>query len=115
MEFQTNSNVLKFFIHTQSFPDQTNTIQPKSASNTFSLNYNSNYFSDLFSSQIPYGYWDDLENQRKYFEWIASQRGFKTQEDWYQLKYDGTRIFFSLFFFLIQNRCDRTWRSRIAS
>jgi len=35
--------------------------------------------------QAPNGYWHDLENCRKYPEWLADQLGFNTKTDWYRV------------------------------
>jgi hypothetical protein len=35
--------------------------------------------------KVPPGYWDDIKNQRKYFDWLAKQLHIKTPEDWYQV------------------------------
>ena len=44
---------------------------------------------DWLSADVPFQYWNDLRNQRNFFEWIAIQRGFTTEEDWYQLTQKG--------------------------
>ena len=36
--------------------------------------------------QIPKNYWSNIENQRKYFDWLSNQINFKSNEDWYKLK-----------------------------
>ena len=41
------------------------------------------------------GFWKSVENQRNFFEQIATQRGFRTHEDWYQLTSKGRVIFTS--------------------
>ena len=49
-------------------------------------------FLDWLSKPVPQGYWNDMRNQRNFFEWIAIQRGFKTHEDWYQLTRNGRML-----------------------
>jgi hypothetical protein len=34
-------------------------------------------------SQVPKGYWEQLSNQRAYFEWLAQQIGVSSLGDWY--------------------------------
>jgi len=36
-------------------------------------------------SKVPGGYWEKLENQRTYLEWLSSKLGYKKMEDWYQV------------------------------
>jgi len=34
---------------------------------------------------VPKGYWDSLENQRDFVEWLGIKLGFKMMEDWYKV------------------------------
>ena len=36
-------------------------------------------------SQVPMGFWDDKENQKKYMKWLGEKLGFRKPEDWYGL------------------------------
>lgn len=35
--------------------------------------------------KVPAGYWDKLENRRRYMRWLGRQLGYLKREDWYQL------------------------------
>ena len=37
-------------------------------------------------NQVPKNFWLNIENQRKYFDWLSNQLNFKSIEDWYKLK-----------------------------
>lgn len=34
---------------------------------------------------VPLGFWEKIDNQRQFFDWLAEQLGYKTYEDWYQV------------------------------
>jgi len=34
---------------------------------------------------VPHGFWNDNKKQRKFFNWIGTQLGFKSFEDWYNI------------------------------
>jgi hypothetical protein len=36
-------------------------------------------------SQVPVGYWEDMENQRKYFDWLAKRLKITRPDDWYNV------------------------------
>jgi len=36
--------------------------------------------------KVPRGYWEDLENQKEYFEMLSSKLGIKKLDDWYTLR-----------------------------
>jgi hypothetical protein len=40
----------------------------------------------MFKGGVPKGYWNSLSNQREYFDWLGSQLGIKTLDDWYNVK-----------------------------
>jgi hypothetical protein len=35
--------------------------------------------------KVPHGYWDEIYNQRKYFDWLAERKDMKTPQEWYSL------------------------------
>ena len=35
--------------------------------------------------QTPKNYWLNIENQRKYCDWLSNQLNIKSMEDWYKL------------------------------
>ncbi len=35
--------------------------------------------------RVPYGYWLDMGNQRKYMDWVANQLNYKEKDDWYKI------------------------------
>ena len=37
-------------------------------------------------NQPPKGYWNDLKNQREFFDWMELQLGIQRKEDWYEVK-----------------------------
>ena len=38
-------------------------------------------------SNSPQDYWDDVNYQRKYVDWLGKQLGVKTIDDWYNIKH----------------------------
>ena len=42
---------------------------------------------------VPRGYWDILENQRKFVEWLGKELNIKTQEEWYKV---SSQVIFKL-------------------
>lgn len=38
-----------------------------------------------FDSPLPKGFWDNLSNQRYFFDWLGKYLGFKSKEDYYKL------------------------------
>src|SRR5690349_21566900 len=38
-----------------------------------------------FQQSVPHGYWDNMENQRKFMDWLGRELGYKKQEDWYRI------------------------------
>lgn len=42
------------------------------------------WFAWLFPS-APVGYWDELEHQKKFIDWIASDFGIQQPEEWYKI------------------------------
>ena len=36
--------------------------------------------------RIPKNYWLNIENQRKYFNWLSNKLNIKSNEDWYNVK-----------------------------
>jgi hypothetical protein len=42
-----------------------------------------------FESPAPKGFWTDIQNQKKYFDWLGEQLGVKTMDDWYNVKYSS--------------------------
>jgi hypothetical protein len=35
--------------------------------------------------QVPRGYWDDINEQREFFDWVYDQLQFSSKDDWYNL------------------------------
>jgi hypothetical protein len=44
-------------------------------------------FYSWLSGKVPRGFWNDLKNQRVFFEWLADQLGVKSPEDWYKVTF----------------------------
>ena len=38
-------------------------------------------------SVTPKNYWSNIENQRKYFDWLSNKMNIKSNEDWYNIKH----------------------------
>jgi hypothetical protein len=38
-------------------------------------------------TQCPTGYWDDLNNQRQFMQWVGEQLSIINYSDWYQVTY----------------------------
>ena len=36
--------------------------------------------------RVPAGYWDELKHRQQYLRWLGNRCGFKTMEDWYQVR-----------------------------
>jgi hypothetical protein len=36
-----------------------------------------------FKGNVPHGYWNSLENQRYFMDWLGNDQGFKELDDWY--------------------------------
>jgi hypothetical protein len=34
---------------------------------------------------VPHGYWDNLDNQKKYFNWLSNILGINKTSDWYSI------------------------------
>ena len=43
-----------------------------------------NWIAWLFSS-LPNGYWNHIDNQKAFFDWLGNQLGFRHFEDWYSI------------------------------
>jgi hypothetical protein len=61
----------------------------------------------LFS--VNRGFWDSLDTQQQYFQWITQELGINTLDEWYEIEAHeirargGThRLFFPLYFFCCQ-------------
>lgn len=39
-------------------------------------------------AQVPRGFWDNLHNQRAFFEWLGEEIGIKKLDDWHNVKVD---------------------------
>lgn len=37
-------------------------------------------------AQVPKGFWDQINNQRQYFDWLSSQLGIQHLQDWSKLR-----------------------------
>ena len=37
--------------------------------------------------QVPDGFWNDKNNQKKYTEWLGKKKGYEKLDDWYQISY----------------------------
>ena len=52
----------------------------------------------LVISKTPNNFWSNIENQRKYCDWLSNKLNFKSIEDWYKLnkdiliKYNGSGL-----------------------
>jgi hypothetical protein len=42
--------------------------------------------------KCPHDYWDDLKNQRKFMDWVATQLNIKEMSDWYNVASQVSRI-----------------------
>ena len=42
----------------------------------------------MFDERIPHKFWVQPQNQKKYFDWLMVQLGYKHMEDWYHLTTD---------------------------
>lgn len=42
-------------------------------------------------AKCPDGYWDDINNQRQYMDWLGQSLGFKELSDWYSI---GQKVLF---------------------
>jgi hypothetical protein len=38
-------------------------------------------------SKSSHHFWGDLENQRKFLDWVVKQLNYKEFQDWYQVSY----------------------------
>ena len=38
-----------------------------------------------FETGVPRYYWDDIENHKKFAEWLFKELGYETMEDWYKI------------------------------
>jgi hypothetical protein len=36
-------------------------------------------------SKVPFNYWQDLKNHRKFLDWAATQLNVKEMSDWYKI------------------------------
>lgn len=36
---------------------------------------------------VPKGFWDNLDNKKKYLEWLAAKLGYRNMKDWYTVGY----------------------------
>ena len=36
-------------------------------------------------SSVPNKFWNDIDNQKNYMEWVDQQLDFKNTEDWYKI------------------------------
>lgn len=44
---------------------------------------------------VPYGYWKDESNHRKFFDWFAQEKGISDLKGWYQVQLSGTHLYHS--------------------
>ncbi len=44
--------------------------------------------------RIPTGFWDDIESCRTYLEWLETQLGFRSPNDWYKVRLEDFRAHF---------------------
>lgn len=35
--------------------------------------------------QTPHGFWEKMENQKQFFDWLGSELGYKEMDDWYSV------------------------------
>lgn len=45
----------------------------------------------LFGGSTPNGYWKDIDNQRKYLDWLYKRLNFNQMKDWYSVSQDTFR------------------------
>lgn len=38
--------------------------------------------------RAPTGFWNNLQNEKHYFDWLSSELGIDSQEGWYRVSYD---------------------------
>ena len=51
-------------------------------------------------NSVPNGYWDDLNNQKKFLDYLTKELNIKKDEDWYQISSEVIKFFlFFLFLF----------------
>lgn len=67
--FQTDANTTAYSLLKQVYPEYT-------------------WFPWLFQTSIP-SLWSTITQQRKFFDWFASQKDIKTQRDWYRISLDS--------------------------
>ena len=41
---------------------------------------------------VPHRFWEDINNVKRYVQWLGDQLNIKTMEDWYQVSYKVTHI-----------------------
>src|SRR5580693_3523537 len=46
-----------------------------------------------FVEAVPSGYWDNMENQRKFMDYLGKQLGFNKMDEWYQVTPDIIRLY----------------------
>ena len=64
-------------------------------------------------NRTPKNYWLNIENQRKYFNWLSNQLNIKSNEDWYNIKLEQINSFYGSS--LIQNYYDGSLYSALKS
>ena len=48
--------------------------------------YNINYFLPWKFNQVPLNFWNDINNQKWYMDWLFKELGYESDEDWYKIK-----------------------------
>ena len=39
---------------------------------------------NIIGKRVPPGHWKNIENHKKYIEWLKQKLGYTTMEDWYK-------------------------------
>lgn len=43
-------------------------------------------WNEWMFSRVPFGFWDDPENRKRYVTWLGKQLGFRCPTDWYRIR-----------------------------
>lgn len=62
--------------------------QPVAAKKAFHVPHVPRHEAIWLDGRVPSGYWDRLENRRRYVRWLGQKLGFRKPEDWYRITTD---------------------------
>ena len=51
-------------------------------------------------TNIHHGFWEDINNQRKYFDWFEKKMNFKDKSDWYSITIKEIKVMVDLDYFV---------------